>query len=626
MKHATFKSALMGVALLCGGLSSQVFAQGTCSIAYTVVSNWGSGGSHRVAVTNNGSAVNSWEFTWEFNGSEKIGSLWNGSYTQSGKSVSVKSVSWNGSINTGEKLEVGFNISGSPGATPKVYFNGDDCSGDVSVSSSSTPVSSSRSSTPSSVASSTNTTTSSSVAAGVSANFSDGFESETVGQQPSAWNNFVGWSYNNVNNRAGNNVYALVDNSRAYSGTKSIHFRAGAEPAQIVRQLPAGVNKLYMKAQVYMSKKLGNEPGDNHEHIFAIKATPDANNEVRFGQIKGVLGTNEVPSDNIAPRQNQWGSGPEIQANTWNCVIAEFDSTAAYDSLFAYVNNQLVHTIDSSDDWNNGALSANWLSGKFNYVAFGFHSFSSNSADVWMDDIVYSTTPLNCNGAAGNSSSSLSSASVGLSSSDANNSSSTGVVVVSSASSRSSVNTGNSSSASSIAGIGGAYSLNEDDSYLNFITIKKTSTAEAHVFTSLSGAIDGNGTATLIIDLNSVNTNNTTRDPRMREILFETDVYPEATVTISNAVSLIPAQVGVSQISEVSATVSLHGVEVNVETQLLVQRLANNRILVQNVAPLLVVAADYNLDGGVEALREVAGLSVISTTVPVDFVLFFDAN
>lgn len=59
--------------------------------------------------------------------------------------------------------------------------------------------------------------------------------------------------YNNGNNNSGNGQYALVSDTRAYSGSKSVHFKAGASPAQIVRALPAGVNTLYMKAQVYMA-------------------------------------------------------------------------------------------------------------------------------------------------------------------------------------------------------------------------------------------------------------------------------------------------------------------------------------------------------------------------------------
>jgi len=110
----------------------------------------------------------------------------------------------------------------------------------------------------------------------------------------------------------------------------------------------------------------------------------------------------------------------------------------------------------------------------------------------------------------------------------------------------------------------------------------------------------------------------------MRNILFEVDSYPEAVITIDNATSLIPSDVGATQISDVTASISLHGVNGVVETQLLVQRLSANRVMVKNVSPILVTAADYGLDVGIEELRNLASLSVISTVVPVDFVLFFE--
>ena len=159
---------------------------------------------------------------------------------------------------------------------------------------------------------------------------------------------------------------------------------------------------------------------------------------------------------------------------------------------------------------------------------------------------------------------------------------------------------------------------------MNFVTIKNTHKVESHIFEALSGSIDTAGDATLVIDLSSVNTNNTTRDPRMRNILFEVDSYPEAVITIDNATSLIPSDVGATQISAVTASISLHGVNGVVETQLLVQRLSANRVMVKNVSPILVTAADYGLDVGIEELRNLASLSVISTVVPVDFVLFFE--
>lgn len=146
-----------------------------------------------------------------------------------------------------------------------------------------------------------------------------------------------------------------------------------------------------------MTRQLGENPGDNHETLFALRGSAgNANNEVRFGEIKGVIGTNEVPSDNIAPPMAFWGQGPAFAAQQWHCIEVMFDASSAYDSVVASINGQIVHTIDESADWNNGPLAANWLEGKFVEIAFGWHSFSQNNVDVWMDDIVVSTDPIGC--------------------------------------------------------------------------------------------------------------------------------------------------------------------------------------------------------------------------------------
>jgi hypothetical protein len=223
--------------------------------------------------------------------------------------------------------------------------------------------------------------------------FSENFEGAAINTQPAGWNNLIGYIWNG-NNSVTNGNYALIDNAKAYSGTNSIHFKGSF--AQIVKPLPPGTNRLYIRAYVNMAKQMGSQPGDNHEHIMGIKATPDANKEIRVGQIKGHLGTNEVPTDNISPLYATWGTGPIISANAWHCVESSFLGDTAYNELRMYVDGVLVHSITSNADWNNGAMPNNWMNGFFNYVELGFQSYSNNSTDVWMDNIVVSTQPIGC--------------------------------------------------------------------------------------------------------------------------------------------------------------------------------------------------------------------------------------
>ena len=116
--------------------------------------------------------------------------------------------------------------------------------------------------------------------------------------------------------------------------------------------------------------------------------------------IKGAIGTNQSATDDISPLQAKWNMPPMITANAWHCIELELDGTAAYNVLNAYSDGTLVHAITAGTDWQNGALknTPNWLSGIFVDFMFGYQSFSSTTADVWMDDLALSTAGrIGCN-------------------------------------------------------------------------------------------------------------------------------------------------------------------------------------------------------------------------------------
>jgi len=77
---------------------------------------------------------------------------------------------------------------------------------------------------------------------------------------------------------------------------------------------------------------------------------------------------------------------------------------------------------------------------------------------------------------------------------------------------------------------------------------------------------------------------------------------------------------------DVKLTLSLHGTKVDYDTRMQVVKLASGGIAVNTEQPLLVKAEDFGLAGGIEALREIAGLSAIATAVPVTANLVFRVN
>ena len=171
------------------------------------------------------------------------------------------------------------------------------------------------------------------------------------------------------------------------------------------------------------------------------------------------------------------------------------------------------------------------------------------------------------------------------------------------------------------------YVLDSESSSLYFVSTKNTHNIENHFFTNLSGAISDNGEAELIINLDSIETGIELRNQRVRDNLFEVNSFSRATASLPVNLDDLAAQtIGSSITQNISASLNLHGVTAVVNAQLIVTKVSNTKIMVQNVSPIIIGAGDYNLTGGIDTLRSLAGLAVISYTVPVNFTLLFNAQ
>ncbi|MEZ6000657.1 YceI family protein [Hyphomonas sp.] len=170
----------------------------------------------------------------------------------------------------------------------------------------------------------------------------------------------------------------------------------------------------------------------------------------------------------------------------------------------------------------------------------------------------------------------------------------------------------------------GDWTVDGAASRFSFVTVKSGTLAEAHTFNGLSGRVTANGDAEIDIPLATVETNIDIRNERMREFLFETGTYPEAKV----AAKLDPAvftdlSVGDAVNVPVTATLNLHGETQEIDTDLLVTRIGADKVQVGTPVPIIVNAADFGLDAGVEKLRELANLPGITPDVPVTFSIVF---
>jgi endoglucanase len=103
----------------------------SCHVIYSIVNQWNDGFQAAISLNNTSSvSLTQWTLQWTFPGNQRIAGLWNGSYTQSGSSVTVNSLNYNGTIPAGGIYNgVGFTANfGGTNPTPSGFsLNGSAC-------------------------------------------------------------------------------------------------------------------------------------------------------------------------------------------------------------------------------------------------------------------------------------------------------------------------------------------------------------------------------------------------------------------------------------------------------------------------------------------------------------------
>jgi len=168
------------------------------------------------------------------------------------------------------------------------------------------------------------------------------------------------------------------------------------------------------------------------------------------------------------------------------------------------------------------------------------------------------------------------------------------------------------------------WTLDPADSRLSYVSIKAGEIAEANRFDALAGSVAADGTATLDIDLASVNTGIDIRNERMREIFFDVAGNPKAVVTAKlDPAAFAGLAVGQSITRSLTASVAIKGVEQEIETEVLVTRVSADRVTVVPTAPVIISTDMFELTDELGELRALAQLPSITPAVPVTFTLAF---
>ena len=171
------------------------------------------------------------------------------------------------------------------------------------------------------------------------------------------------------------------------------------------------------------------------------------------------------------------------------------------------------------------------------------------------------------------------------------------------------------------------WTLSPTDSRVSFVSVKQGTAGEVHHFTEAEGAVSDQGTVSLSIDTASVETGIDVRDERMVDYLFQSAIFPTANLSMKvDMDELSEMEAGETRQISVTGSLSLVGQSGDIEAELLVSRLAEDKVLVATLQPVVIQAEAFDLVAGIDTLRELAELSSISAAVPVSALLVFVKN
>ncbi|MER5865489.1 glycoside hydrolase family 48 protein [Kitasatospora sp. NPDC002040] len=142
MPPPTFRSSRLpalgaALALLAAGLTTMVGTPASaavvqCAVEYST-NDWGSGFTTNVKISNVGTAaVTGWSLGYAYTGNQTLsGTGWNGTWSQSGKNVTVANPAWNTTIAPGGNVTAGaqFAYTGTNTAPTAFTVNGTTCTG-----------------------------------------------------------------------------------------------------------------------------------------------------------------------------------------------------------------------------------------------------------------------------------------------------------------------------------------------------------------------------------------------------------------------------------------------------------------------------------------------------------------
>lgn len=102
--------------------------------SFSMSSDWSTGYEGKYTISNgSASALSSWTVEFDLPHGQSISSLWDGDHTVDGQHVTVRNLSWNGTVQPGGQVSFGFVVNHSGDAAPPTncLVNGEPCGGET---------------------------------------------------------------------------------------------------------------------------------------------------------------------------------------------------------------------------------------------------------------------------------------------------------------------------------------------------------------------------------------------------------------------------------------------------------------------------------------------------------------
>ena len=183
----------------------------------------------------------------------------------------------------------------------------------------------------------------------------------------------------------------VVDTSKAFSGTQSLHFQKLAKPASgtpninFTKQFPLASNDMHGRVMVFMA-----QTPKTTSHWNFITSSNSGNTEWSIG---GQYGKFELVCD---PPDNGLDSKTAFPDAKWVCMQWEFKYPGNDNTTFVTKIDGV--SVEQGEFTGANSKGEKWKAGAWENLKLGWEIFGSSDIDVefWVDDLAFGEQPIAC--------------------------------------------------------------------------------------------------------------------------------------------------------------------------------------------------------------------------------------